>query len=337
MREDLRALLRLLDSVALVHSQSAERVTIADIVRSAESVNLAEFEYQVGLADQQTEDRGHIAQLSVAIHLQLSEIARPKGKIQYCQILFSDKPFGTLHELRAEFHLAYPSLRLLVPVDALGTLDCLLILPHKEQDSETDSEERVLALERVVAESRLLGDSLSRQTDEQLRAKRTKLTCEASGKPWVIFCLPNAGLYELMVLSDRSMIETYQRKGFYVLLWNYRGYGHSSGLPTMENLITDGQNLMRLVRLGFGASKVIVYGRSLGGHATKALVDDADLVVIDRSFSSISLVPRLLMGARWVQYAYDLMIDNYHLNIRKLMASRTPKILMVDPCVAFPY
>ena len=129
------------------------------------------------------------------------------------------------------------------------------------------------------------------------------------------------------------MIETFQRKGFYVFVWNYRGYGCSTGIPTMENIISDGKNLMRLLRSGFGASKVIVYGRSLGGHVAKSLVNESDLIIADRSFSSISLVPRIIMGPRWVQYAYDLMIDNYQMNIRKIMESSTPKILMVDPCV----
>lgn len=269
----------------------------------------------------------------MSIQVQLSDILTPKGRFDCCKRVFSPKSFGTLHELRAEFQHAYPAARLLIPIDSLGTIDSLLILPHKDHTSETDSEQRVAEFQKSVHDSKLFAQNLSKQTDADLADKMNRSKNEVQGKPFVIFCLPNAGLYELMILSDQTMIDTFQKKGYCVLIWNYRGYGHSTGLPSMENLATDGGQLLRLVRHGLGASKVVVYGRSLGGHVAKAMSDDVDLVMIDRSFSSISLVPRIVIGQRWVQYAYDLMIDNYQVNIRKIMDNNTHKILLVDPCV----
>lgn len=248
--------------------------------------------------------------------------------------MFSAKEFGTLDELRFEFAAAYPAVRLRVPIDVLGTVDSLLVLPHKEHSSEADTEARILDFEKSLHESRLVSEYLASQSQATLREKMGKSPNEIQGKPFAVFCLPNAGLYELMILSDRKIIDSYQKKGYCVLIWNYRGYGHSTGFPSMQNLISDGAEILKLVKHGFGASKVVVYGRSIGGHVAKSLVDEADLVIIDRSFSSISLVPRIIFGQRWVQCAYDLMIDNYEMNVRKVMESETPKILLVDPCVA---
>lgn len=269
----------------------------------------------------------------MSIRIQLTDILEPKVRFKCCKKLLSPKAFGTLNELRVEFQQEYPSIRLLIPIDSLGTIDALMILPNKEHSSETETEARVAEMEKSIHDSKLFVEHLAKQSDAQLREKLERSKNEVQGRPFAFFCLPNAGLYELMILSDRQMIETFQKKGYCVFLWNYRGYGHSTGLPSMENLTSDGSQLLRLIKLGFGASKVVVYGRSLGGHVTKSITDDADLVMIDRSFSSISLVPRILLGQRWVQYAYDLMIDNYQINVRKVMDSKTPKILLVDPCV----
>ena len=73
----------------------------------------------------------------------------------------------------------------------------------------------------------------------------------------------------------------------------------------------DGLNLAKLIKHGLGASKLYVYGRSLGGHVAKALAYESDFLIIDRSFSSISMVPRLVMGHACVQFVYDLLIENF--------------------------
>lgn len=65
----------------------------------------------------------------------------------------------------------------------------------------------------------------------------------------------------------------------------------------------------------------------------KSMSDRADLVIIDRSFSSISLVPRIIMGAWWTQFAFDLAIDNYRMSISEVIQAKCPKILLIDPTV----
>lgn len=247
--------------------------------------------------------------------------------------LFGPKYFGTLNELRVKIQTTYPSIRLHVPMSSFGNIDSMLLLPVAEGDTEEHNLYRVAEFERYIKNNNLLSQGLESLTERSLEAKVVDPDIECRDKTFLIYCAPNAGMYELMVMSDPKVIETYQRNGIYVILWNYRGYGYSMGTPTLENIISDAHNLVKLVKHGFGASKVIVYGRSIGGHPTKSLCNKVDMAIIDRSFSSISFVPRIIFGQKWVQFAYDLFIDNYQVNVKEVMSSRSQKVLLVDPCV----
>lgn len=49
VRDDLRTLLRILESASLIHNQSGEKVTIADLLRAAESIDFSQFRFQVAV------------------------------------------------------------------------------------------------------------------------------------------------------------------------------------------------------------------------------------------------------------------------------------------------
>lgn len=51
MRDDLRTLLRLLESTSLVHNESGEKVSIADLLRAADTVTFSHFAYLVSIDD----------------------------------------------------------------------------------------------------------------------------------------------------------------------------------------------------------------------------------------------------------------------------------------------
>lgn len=269
--------------------------------------------------------------------MQLTEIFRQTGRFSNLKRMFGPKQFGTLNELRVTMQMNYPSIRMQVLISAVGTIDCMLLLPSRQNDTDSDNEIRINDIERYIRDNQLLSETLESVSESMLESKIISPVVECRGKTFLIYCSPNAGTYELMVLSDTKVIETYQKNGIYVLLWNYRGYGYSMGSPSMENIVSDCHNLTKLVKYGFGAEKIIVYGRSLGGHPTKSLSDKADLLIIDRSFSSISFVPRIIFGQRWVQFAYDMFIDNYQVNVQQVIESLSNKILLVDPCVKYDH
>lgn len=334
VREDIKSLMTMIEMVQVTSIESGTRSRICDIIETEYPVSYADLRYEVYLVfNQRDEDSIEMGRLFSKINASLDAVVNPPGRFIFFKKMFGAKQFGTLNELRVGMQVAYPSVRLQVPMSSFGTVDCMLLLPHRQDDTDMQTEMRITDMERYIRDNQLLSQYLETIDDASLRTKVTKPEVECREKTFVIYCPPNAGMYELMTMSDSQVIETYQKNGMYVLLWNYRGYGYSIGAPGMENIISDCQNLVKFVKSGFGAEKVVVYGRSIGGHPTKSVVNKVDLVIIDRSFSSISFVPRIIFGQQWVQFAYDLFIDNYQTNVKQVIESHTHKILLVDPCV----
>jgi uncharacterized protein len=77
-----------------------------------------------------------------------------------------------------------------------------------------------------------------------------------------------------------------------VLIFDYRGYGHSEGRPDEAGCIADGLAAQRWLadRLGVKTSDVIVMGRSLGGAIAVAVAAEqgARALVLDSTFSRMT-------------------------------------------------
>jgi hypothetical protein len=114
-----------------------------------------------------------------------------------------------------------------------------------------------------------------------------------------------------------------------VFLWNYRDYGRSTGRCSMQNLVSDGSEIIDLVRNKIGCKHICLYGKSLGGYIATNLQDSVDLVIADRTFSSVSLLPRTMMS-KWIQQVFDFYVDNTELALENFVFSDTPKIIMHD-------
>ena len=74
------------------------------------------------------------------------------------------------------------------------------------------------------------------------------------------------------------------------LLIDYRGYGKSTGKPTMEGVIIDAQAMYKyLIDKGFKAEDISVYGRSIGGAISLELAmrEKVKSVVVQSSFISL--------------------------------------------------
>lgn len=118
------------------------------------------------------------------------------------------------------------------------------------------------------------------------------------------------------------------RKGHDVLIFDYRGYGKSAGVPIQEGVHYDALAAMDYgYHLGkkIGAKKFIVYGQSLGGAISlKALAefkhkDKVDLLVQDSTFSSYQDLAFEKLNDSWVTWlispiAYLLISDKYATN-----------------------
>lgn len=244
------------------------------------------------------------------------------------------RAFGGLDQMREEFKLRFPLVRMQVKVGMGAVVDSVLLLPGDNIDDpdivdcSEPFKERIGLLEESIKKV-----NLKKYTLNEKRASNISSwdSLETFDKPIFMINNPNAGLYELAYLSSEKFIQDLLKNGIYVFIWNYRGYGNSTGSPGMENFIQDGRTLYSLLDSFFKPSLITVYGRSIGGHVAKDLSDKTSSIVIDRSFSSISMVPIMIFGLKWVQQAYDFFIDNYRIGVEKLMHSNADKLLVYDP------
>ncbi|EEC16495.1 abhydrolase domain-containing protein, putative [Ixodes scapularis] len=99
--------------------------------------------------------------------------------------------------------------------------------------------------------------------------------------------------------------------GCNVLLVEYRGYGRSEGTPSEEGLYRDAQAGLDFLAQhpGLDATKLLVFGRSLGGAVALDLASRPEHacrllgIVVENTFCSVPEVGRLLFG--WLRWLPD--------------------------------
>lgn len=108
----------------------------------------------------------------------------------------------------------------------------------------------------------------------------------------IIFCHENAGNIGLRVTN---LIMMAQRLNCDLVAFDYRGYGHSSGIPSEAGLLVDTHTVYHDYVLKQEVQrKVILYGRSLGGAVAvqfaAQLANDKRIagVIIENTFTSIA-------------------------------------------------
>lgn len=145
--------------------------------------------------------------------------------------------------------------------------------------------------------------------------------------PVVLFCHGNAGnvsdrLQKAIILRDA---------GASVLLFDYRGYGHSSGSPAEKGLYRDAAAAYRFLteKKGIRADQIILYGESLGcGVAVEtALRHDAAGLILESGFTSTLEMGRLIfprLPLRW------MIADRYD-SLAKIPRLSLPILIMHSP------
>ena len=150
----------------------------------------------------------------------------------------------------------------------------------------------------------------------------------------VLFCCPNAGMYESMANAskDCSWVGYYTRLGLDVCVFNYRGFGASTGVPTPSALKADTEMVVKYLREIRGVRKLIVHGESIGGmmgcHAAK--VCEVDLLICDRTFCSLDAVAERLLGA-WAGMGINAICQWKTDVVTDFMGAKCPRLVLQDP------
>ncbi|MCB9913560.1 MAG: alpha/beta hydrolase [Planctomycetes bacterium] len=98
----------------------------------------------------------------------------------------------------------------------------------------------------------------------------------------------NAGTIEHRLDLARAFVDM----DVAVLLYDYRGYGRSTGSPSEEGTYVDARTAWRelVERRGFAPARVLLYGESLGGAVATQLATEVDAagLVLQDTFSSLA-------------------------------------------------
>ncbi|NRA68004.1 MAG: alpha/beta fold hydrolase [Pseudobacteriovorax sp.] len=101
--------------------------------------------------------------------------------------------------------------------------------------------------------------------------------------------------------------------GYRVIVFDYRGYGASTGSPDQEGTIIDGT---RMIEFACDKAKtpLFVVGQSLGGAiATPSLVKSKDScicgLVLESTFDSYRDLARDLLGSFWLTWAFQIPLS----------------------------
>jgi fermentation-respiration switch protein FrsA (DUF1100 family) len=160
---------------------------------------------------------------------------------------------------------------------------------------------------RRPAEVGLRARDLTIEAEDGERLHGWFVAAEAPSRGHVLLCHGNAGNVGDRIDHARLLTSA----GFDVLLFDYRGYGRSTGRPSEEGTYRDARAARKalLDRDGVDPSRVVYLGESLGGAVALALALEAPPrgLVLQSTFTSVRAVARLhypLLPAATVPDAY---------------------------------
>ena len=106
----------------------------------------------------------------------------------------------------------------------------------------------------------------------------------------VVYCHGNFG----NVGNVAHVAPEFFRRGFNLLLWDYRGYGSSGGRPTENGIYADARAAFDAAAAMSGPLPVVIYGHSLGAAVAIQLARDrpAAALIVQGGFASMADLAR---------------------------------------------
>ena len=141
----------------------------------------------------------------------------------------------------------------------------------------------------------------------------------------VLFCHGNAGN-----MSHRlDSILVFHRLGLSVLLFDYRGYGESGGLPTEKGMHLDVEAAWRFLTQGeksYAPKKIILFGRSIGGSVATWLARShtPGKLILESTFKSAPA-----MAAKYLPFVPFRLILRYRYDTLEYIRKISCPVLVI--------
>lgn len=161
------------------------------------------------------------------------KISEMKGFLSYLTCLCQPPGLGSLDQLRIELESNFNGKTFKLEVKGGATLDVMVLLPIIEGEPVRLREARARTLEQQLEEKDINAsrDASLKNSQAGLRLNDSMHAIESV--TLVILCLPNAMPYEV-AFYEQWLLRFFLERGCYLVLWNYRGYGRSTGTPSLE-------------------------------------------------------------------------------------------------------
>jgi fermentation-respiration switch protein FrsA (DUF1100 family) len=147
-----------------------------------------------------------------------------------------------------------------------------------------------------------------------------------SGAPVVLFAHGNAGN-----IADRvGMLQEIREAGLAILIFDYAGYGESTGSPSEEQTYRDaGAAFAWLVDQGYAPGQIILFGRSLGAAIVARLARDRPVrgLVLAEPFTTLADVGKVHYP--WVPV--NLLLKSRYPTLDFLRALIAPVVIIASP------
>jgi hypothetical protein len=147
---------------------------------------------------------------------------------------------------------------------------------------------------------------------------------EGSLQRVILFCHGNFGNMSSRVdiISDLSLL------GYNVFIFDYRGYGVSSGVPNEKGLYLDVLGAYDYLKdKGFEDKDIIVFGRSLGGAVAVFLASftrELRGIIIDSTFISARALGYDILGYNLPEF----LVSNRFESIKRIKKINIPKLII---------
>lgn len=180
--------------------------------------------------------------------------------------------------------ILFPAIRILMILVAGYTALCLLV--YFRQASYVYYPDRMVGL--TPAYFKLSYDEVQLKTVDGETVAGWFVPCNTNTRavPTVLFCHGNAG----NITHRLDAMINFRNQGWNVLLFDYRGYGDSSGTPSEEGTYRDARAAWDYLvnDKGIAPERIVLYGESLGGAVATWLATQVKpgALVLDSTFSS---------------------------------------------------
>jgi alpha-beta hydrolase superfamily lysophospholipase len=139
----------------------------------------------------------------------------------------------------------------------------------------------------------------------------------------ILYCKDRTG----NITHCQEKINKLRDLGYKVMIFDYSGYGRSSGIPSEQQLYDDGTIMTFLIKKQYLPNQIILYGEGIGASIALhvAIKHGISIVILDSPLSSINVLAKKILGkAKFLSFPFT------EFNIEPLLRAYKGRLLMFN-------